>query len=490
MNHHGRLRLFPAADSGNIAIMLALVIFAIFAAGGLAVDYAASLALRTRISNASDAATLATARAILVKKIDPAKQETEDYFKAVFAANMGYDSFDDSGMRLTRFGVDTRRKTVTAQIGADRRLTLYRAASGKTKQALAVASRVSYALDQSEVAMVLDVTMSMFSGGRLQALKDATDVAIDDLLEANTPTETRVRISLIPYDRAVNVGALSKYVYHSLSVGPHNRLYGTSDAPRYDPSFTAGYDVKAHWEPLGADCTATSSRDFHCVNFPRRYRSIKPDGTMDHTCATDRKPPATGGSPSHQYTDENPSQGMIDWDPEGYTCSTWLTELQPLTSDAAKLKAVISSLSGGNTTAGAIGLQWAWYTVSPNWADYLPAGSRPGDNAVNRRLKKYIIMMTDGGFNTAYAKPMPNPTSSHRWPNTNFARLCAAIKARGIRIFTVGFKTYSAANTVLRDCASKDKRDNPEFFNPESADDLKETYKAIAERIDVVRLTH
>ena len=68
------------------------------------------------------------------------------------------------------------------------------------------------------------------------------------------------------------------------------------------------------------------------------------------------------------------------------------SELVLLSRDATMLKKAVDDLSQSGYTAGHIGLQWAWYTISHNWVDYIAGtDSDPGDLAQDEKLAKYII---------------------------------------------------------------------------------------------------
>lgn len=520
--------------NGNFAVSFALATTLIFLAAGMAVDYSMSIGTKVRINNALDAASLATGRALSIGEISDTGSEAEDYFKAVFAANVGDDTFDAATYTLKNFTVDTAAQRVSAEMNVDQSLTFMRIGTGQQKQTVASQSATNYGIGSIEVAMVLDVTGSMGtgSGSKLDNLKDAATLGVTELLAANTATDENIRISLVPYDYGVNAGALAKYVYPDYDEA-------TSDAPVYDSSFAAGYDVDDFQKPYKTNCyyvrydTGPSSfryagfggtdyRDLLVnasfsrghglslggdgVLFPVHHRGggsrtytcflpddflVEDDGTSVDDCATDRKAPKTGGLTSYQYTDENPSKGMISRDSrlEKNDCPS--SALVTLTSNETTLKNAISGLSGGGYTAGQIGLQWAWYTLSPKWAGYISGtGSDPGDMATDDDLAKFIILMTDGRFNTAYAGTNSSSvTSQSTLSKSHTNALCNNIKASGIKIFTIGYETPGDADTMLQSCATPDEGTFTYSYEPNSASELEQTYKTIASMIRTLRLT-
>ena len=80
---------------------------------------------------------------------------------------------------------------------------------------------------------------------------------------------------------------------------------------------------------------------------------------------------------------------------------------------------------------------------SYNWADYISMDSKLDDFATNDKLAKYIILMTDEAFNTAYAGTNSDDVECEEsmLSVTHTGHLCTNIKAAGIKIFTIGFAT-------------------------------------------------
>lgn len=471
---------FRVDRGGNFAITFAFASVAIFLSVGLAVDFSRSMVEKTRINNALDAASLATARALSIGEISETGSAAETYFKAIFAANLGVDDLDTSDYSVKNFAIDSESQTVSATADYDQSLTFMRVGTSKTTQVVASKSAASYGIGDIEVAMVLDVTSSM-SGSRISALKSAAALGVEELLSVNTPSAEHVRVSLVPYSDSINAGPLASYVY------PDYRG-ATSNAPTGSGSHSAGYDVVAHMQQYDIDCIEDPDGDASCSNVPDNF-VVNRDGTRKDDCATDRKAPDSGTS--YQYTDANPSFGMISRDSRLRENKCTNSALVALSGNETTLKNAINGLSTGGCTAGHIGLQWAWYTLSKNWADYLPASAKPGDMTINDELAKYIILMTDGAFNTAYAGSTADRVACREsaLSKMHTAALCTNIKATGIKIFTIGFSTSDSADMMLESCASPDDGSLTYSYEPNSASELAETYEHIAGLIQTLRLT-
>ncbi len=103
-----------------------------------------------------------------------------------------------------------------------------------------------------------------------------------------------------------------------------------------------------------------------------------------------------------------------------------------MTNDKADLNSKIDSFVADGWTAGAVGTAFAWYMLSPDWAEIWPDDSTPASYS-DPKTKKYAILMTDGEYNTWYNGNSNGDASQQA------VTLCANMKAKGIKVYTVGF---------------------------------------------------
>ena len=139
--------------------------------------------------------------------------------------------------------------------------------------------------------------------------------------------------------------------------------------------------------------------------------------------------------------------------------------------------------------------------LSPNWKSVLPAASEPVSYN-SSDSEKYLILMTDGMFNTDASGLPSGALPVHSGISLASGRLamsyCAAIKDKNVKIYTIGFDLKHAgdaaqqAETVkmLTECASTPKGSEQTFYNAESGDELKKAFEDIARRIQALRLTN
>ncbi|MEO4043889.1 pilus assembly protein [Hoeflea sp. CAU 1731] len=485
-------RSFAKDERGNFAMIFAFAILAIFLSAGLAVDLARNLSEKTQINNALDAATLATARALAVGDIE--KEDAESYLKSIFAANLGLDDLTAGQYEVVDVDIDDVNQEVTAIAKTDQNLTFMGTANRKNTQVVSADSAASYGMSDIEVAMVLDITGSM-GGSKISALRNAAKLGVKELLAMNTDTDENVRISLIPYSDAVNAGYLAKYVF------PDFWLPKTK-APVFNAALYA--ETGLGFDPYSFKETMSNGIDEDDVE---EFYEAKRNGSAPDDCATDRKAPKGGGT-SYQYSDANPSYGMISRDSRLQFCPA--SPLMLLTSNKSNLDARIDGLIASGHTAGHIGLQWAWYTISHDWANYVPEESRPA--VIDEETAKYIILMTDGEFNTAFADITSdiedvcekykkgkcrewgreidfNHGNQGSTSRAHTGNLCDAIKDKKIKIFTIGFSmNNNTALNMLKDCASPDEGSFTYYYEPDTANELTETYETIARSIQSLRL--
>ena len=452
------LRRFAGDESGNIALLFGITALMLLTGGGLAVEFSRAMTVRSAMSNALDAAVLATARSVSVGEIT--QDEAEDYLYGMFTVNMNAGGGDLSGYRIEDVTFDNVTKTLSADVtyGFE---TMFRFFGESNSLALRTSAAAIYGTSYAEVAMAFDVTGSM-SGGKLDNLKAAAIAGVTQLLgEENNPT---VRISAIPYAEAVNVGDLARHVF--------------PDDGKPDTAPVSAADWEAAMEsgtpPPGVDEDAWNED---------MLAGGGTGGLGPDDCATERKGP-------HIYDPAGPDRAMVNRDARLEVCPT--ARLMPLTNDADALVAAINSYRHNGVTAGQIGIQWAWYTLSHEWADFLPAGAGPLDpEAPYKEVRKFAVIMTDGEFNTAFAgsrRQKPQQKEARR-SSDHALELCRRMKADGIRIFTIGFQLkQDRAIQVMRDCASPADGQVQYFYDTSSAAELTDAYRSIAGTIQALRL--
>jgi hypothetical protein len=184
---------FRLSTTGNVGILFALSLPAVFAFVGAAVDGAYILNVKTQLQKSIDVAVLLAAR----------DAETDEARAAVFREylenNLGGQNFTVTDVDVEiEEGLNFLR--VEGHVEADVRLFFMHHLGITHLSASASAFRAEEAL---EIAVVLDNTGSMGSGG-INALKRASH-ALVDAVEGGRGEGQDIRISLVPFVTAVNI---------------------------------------------------------------------------------------------------------------------------------------------------------------------------------------------------------------------------------------------------------------------------------------------
>ncbi|MBI1385964.1 MAG: hypothetical protein GC150_13750 [Rhizobiales bacterium] len=418
---NSKLRRFTRDEKGGVLIFFSLAALVIIGVVGLAIDGARAYHANTRVGAALDAAALAAAKARNEQGLEG--DALRDYAERFFQSNVAGTGLDPVSYRnlSVRPGANGRMTVSVDTVVENYFGGLFQIPTFEfTRAATAV-----YNIRDIELALALDITGSMCNPcSKINALKAASRDLVDILISnANNPAQ-KVRLALAPYSAAVNAGAIADEV-------------------------------------------------------------LDPAAPRDGDCAIER-------SGAHAYTDTMPGDGAwiasadpaappADIDPTENTGSYFCpnAEIMPLTDSASSLKARINSLSTGGWTAGHIGLAWAWYMISEEWASIWHSGSQPAPYGDNDTIKA-VLMMTDGIFNTAYA----NGESADQALD-----LCTEMRDRGVIVFSVAFQAPTAAADTLRDCASPAGGEfGQTFFDAQNGTELRQAFISIANQLNTLRL--
>ena len=211
------------------------------------------------------------------------------------------------------------------------------------------------------------------------------------------------------------------------------------------------------------------------------------------TCVTER----TG---TDAYTDAAPSGSRVGRNYQGASNPCLTATIQPLSSNKTALKASINSYAVQGSTAGQIGIGWGWYMVSPNFNSLWPSNGASAYNTAE--TLKAVIIMTDGEFNTPYCSGVISRQggtgsgdnnekidcdADNGNPFDQGRAMCAAMKARGVLVYTVGFQITAGgdAANMLQACATSPTN----FYLAGSGGDLSEAFAAIGRDITQLRIS-
>lgn len=444
---------FARRRDGVVALLFALLLPVLLAFVLGLIDYTRASTTKLALQTNLDAAALYIARSTATTQAD--------------VDAMGKRMMDANAANLKHGTMTTYSFTLTA----DQKVTATAEATvpvtiagllGKSEVPVGATAEVTRNANSIEVGLALDITGSM-KGQSLIDLKSAAKELID-LVVKDQQTPYYSKVALVPYSMAVNVGSYA------------NQVRGT---PLNGSSITPGSQK--------FQFNAIARKDWYdSYPYPREY-------TISN-CVTER-------IGSEAYTDAGPSVSYVGRNYPGSGNPCLSSTIVPLSTNRTTLKNTIDGFVAEGSTAGHIGLAWAWYMVSPNFGYLWPSESKPAAYGT-RDLIKVVVLMTDGAFNTPYCKGVVaqdagsgssanserincNATNGSSFDQAK--QLCTSMKAAGVIVYTVGLGVGSDANAndVLTKCATSA---NHVYF-PSNGTSLKDAFRAIAQEINSLRIS-
>lgn len=427
-------RLWRARD-GGVAMMFALAMppMTMLAVCGLDIHRASSV--RQSLQDALDAATLAAARS---DEITDAGVRTVGM--RVLRANLAqfpYVTLNEA-TDSTNFDLNADGSVVSyARVSVD---TLVAGAFLGDNLDVNVDSMVFRSNNRVEVALVIDNTGSMASGGKLTAARNAAIDLVDRLEAAadRSVDDDTVRISLVPFSMTVRVddgfasqsnrtsatalGWLSRSTSHTGSTGSTGLFASGQDRFAILDTLRIGWGgcIESRPYPYDVRDTAPSASNqasmfvpYFSPDTPRSDMFPNDNGWKNYERHNDylAEPSSiVSGLVSNLNGQINNNTQLAAWSlllkDTGKYQRTYLRSgigsslgpnqgcnLQPvvrLTDDFDDVRDGINSMVATGNTNVPLGLMWGWHTISPRapFADGRPYGED--------RLQKIVILLTDG----------------------------------------------------------------------------------------------
>jgi len=446
------LNRFRNDRGGVIAIIFALALIPILMAGGAAVDLSRAYIVKQRLGIALDAAGLAVGSA---RGLTDAQLQTLmlDYFNANYpAAEIGV-----TATPVMTIVDDVINITATADMDT----TLMRIAQ---IDSITVAAETTIIRETKglEVVLVLDNTGSM-SGSKLASLKSASETFID-ILFGSESTPALLKVGIVPFTGAVNVGTDATFRDTYTTVNPADAAYNPD-----------------HWRG--------------CVE-ARAY-------PYDVTDASQLSPAAGGGKwERYLWPDSAPGSFANRWSSLNGSQTNWPyygpnkscpVELLPLTNVKQDILDKINEMIANGITHVNTGAIWGWRVLSP---------SQPYTNGTaydDPDYNKAIVIMTDGentissssyGYSAYGSLSDGNLGTTNRFAaedelDNRLSQVCTNIKATGILVYTITFQVSSSTiQNLMRNCAT----DSGKYFNSPSSAALEATFRSIGAELSNLRI--
>jgi Flp pilus assembly protein TadG len=540
---------------GNVAIIFGLAAIPMVIVSGIGVDMARLYAMRIRVEAALDAAALAVG-ASNPTNFTTAQLQTE--MQAFFTANYPTAALGTPGTPLMSLATTGNNNVINFTVTATLPTTFMRLANINTLS-VTVSNQVTRGATGLEVALVLDNTGSMMCGdgypnncaqnvppSHMDTLRTDAQNIVDTLFAAS-PDISKLKMSVVPYVTAVNVGpALVAPLGSNIATNTkgnyldyNNQIikdvngnpitYDSSQSPTsqewigcvVEPT-TAGEDTSGAgpdiMEPAGGWTPETMGASWTPYYWQSgnnsSYSGFSQSGIYNTwnlpTTSKVNGVTTTTQHPKVQYVEVN--NGDYSTDSNGAIQQSYgpnlgcPTPLVRLTNDQTVLDAAVSGqISRANSgTAITVGMVWGWRTL----AHELPFGDGQPTNTPG--WLKAVVLETDGN---AEVLPTPDYTSygyidtslklgssqAGNFPpngnpapgtaNYNLANrlttLCNNMKTAGIIIYTIGLG-IGAQNTQLQNCAGPSPG---AFYAAPTASSLTTAFQQVANSLNQLRLS-
>jgi hypothetical protein len=493
-------RRFLSDRKGNIAILFAFAVVPMFGIMGAALDYSMANMQRTALQAAADNTVL-----MLSKMMPLSDDDLNTKGWKIFQANMGSTPLQYGSTNLTI--ASTASGKLTLQIDTEYPLTLGGIMSKmfgtSPYMPVDVHSEVQWGNTRLRIALVLENTGSMDQAGKMGALKTATANLLTQLQGLAKDPED-VYISIIPFSKDVNIGALSTdpatgqpmyqaggFIYWDNATKNDNNSWDARNGSCSISGNSNRASCIGDTKDMGSCSLSQYGTKKKCNNNGGTWTPNVVNGVWtvaDHStwngCVTDRGTPS-GPSPSTQVgydqkVDLPSGSDETLWPAEQFASCT--LQIVGLTNNWTTLDTTVQSMASVGNTNQPIGLVWGWQSLVGGGPLSVPAKDP------NYAYADTIILMSDG-LNTQNRWTSSASSIDNRMQNgtsPNISGTCQNIKSANIQIYTVQVNTGGdPTSTLLKNCATNTGM----FFELKSADELVDTFELIGSALANIHIS-
>jgi Flp pilus assembly protein TadG len=530
------LRELRTANGANVTVTFALAVIPMVGAVGAAVDYSRANSVKTAMQAAADSTALMLSKEVASLNENQVQAKASSYFNALFT----HPEAKSLNLAATYTVADGSMVKVNATSDVP---TSFMGVMGIKFINVGVESQVKWGNTKLRVSLALDVTGSMSSAGKMNALKTATNNLLNQLKSA-AAKDGDVYVSIIPFSKDVN-----------LYTSNFNASWINWEEWEDEPPFIKN-NKPSDWEQIGPGSTCpftTSSHGFRCMTTPTgttaasnipssgsyagyicpgqdngskiaRQSGRRYNGCYDSVEAT--KTVGTGNSAScgtlpNCTCSGNGSKKVCT---QTYYTHTWIKNARSTWNGCVSDRGDTAAPNSGNfdtnvaaptssnkatqytaeqygsCSAQASGLSYNWSAMTSMVNNLTPTGmtnqglglqvgwmSLVGGGPFtvppmdpNFKYSQVVILMTDG-LNT-----------QNRWYNSQSSidarqqLTCNNAKAAGITLYTVQVNTdKDPVSTLLQNCASTPDK----FFYMTSAQQLVSAFEQIGTALSNLRVS-
>ncbi len=470
---------------GGVAVFMAIALIPILGLMGIATDTARAYIVKSRLSSAVDAASLAGGQIFF-------SSHRDDDIRMFFEANFpeGYLGATVDGPNIVADDAHEKVEvTATATVP-----TTFMHLFGKESVDVYAAAEVTRKMQALDVVLSIDISGSMNSaapggGRRIDAAKSAAYELIDILFGADG-TKDMLSIGLVPWSSKVNVMVQGK---------------------PFDPGATTSKSVASFPNPENDN--TVQNRIWFANNSPVPLLTAPPadwDGCVfsryiqnasDADDGDIRYGAYVGGGanwPGWQpiFPGDHPKWGGEPVDGSKHNCKLSIAKeectacpsvgITPLQHKKSAINSAVSKLRATGNTNIPAGLGWAWRVLKPE-APFTEADPNPPyvrDQA--------IVLLTDGencaNSGDGYKRVFGSCNGGRDAMDARLRKLAANVKADNVHIYVVQFANQGTElQTLLKGIASGPSE--PFYYYAPSGADLKKAFREIANHLSELRLS-
>ena len=432
------LRGFATDRRANILPMFGLSLIPIVGLIGAAVDYSRANAVKTKLQAALDSTALAMSANAATQSAAQLQSSALSYFNALFQSPDATTVAFSASYAMTSTGPQV---TVTGNTTVPTKF-MNIPGFGIPNIPVNGSSTSAWGNTRLRVALALDNTGSMAEDGKMAALKTATKNLLTQLKSSAT-NNGDVYVSIIPFSRDVNVGA-SNYTASWIDWSDWNAANGSCSGNLF--SWWGGTNQ--------GNCNGTWRSDNH-----NTWNGCITDRDQDYDTKNTTPTGTSTVSPTTLFPAEQYNDCPAAMMAQNYN---W----------TAMNNLVDSMYPAGNTNT-AIGLVWAWQSLTQN----APLNAPAKDS--NFTYTDVIILLTDG-LNT-----QDRWSTNQTYIDNRNAITCTNIKNAGIQLYTIQVNTGGdPTSTMLRNCASGTDK----FFLLTNASQIVSLFNQLATKLSRLRV--
>jgi len=456
------LRQMIRDESGASAVLFSVLLVPLLAGIGFAVDYARIGTSYSALQSLTDSAALAAISprysASEVQSVAETFVRTEGAKRAAFKSEIAVQA-----------SLSSDGRTVTVKTTVPVRNAFMGLFGRPETQVASLATAIRGTKDPLEMVLVLDVTGSMNSSGKLTTLKSAAKSLVD-IITADPLAD--VKISLVPFATYVNVGLSNRnqsWVSGAIDTTTTTNVCTPAGCNTVTPVIGTSncQTMTGTGYNDGVPYTYTYQQCQYTYGPPQQVCTPASCQTVTNTSTWYG---CVGSRPSPLYTTDSqpgtPYPAIMN-----KTCNTTLI---PLTTAFGTIRSAIDTLTADDETYLPSGLVWGLNALSQQAP--LTEGKAYDTVGPNKNPRKVVVFMTDGVNTRSLSGSSHNGTNRNEADQTT-AQLCTEIKSRKIEVFTVALMVPDlATQSMLQACAT----DGVHFYDATNTSGLTAAFNQIA----------